>query len=394
MSKKKKIGIITYWESNDNYGQQLQCWALQQYLMSIGYSPFLIRVRIFSSRSRKSWIKYIIKNFVRWGKECLANIVIDMGGLQSAHISRFLVAKFGRDWTYRRFGTFQKKHIKSTRIYNSYAELVKSPPAADIYLAGSDQIWNADLSYDIWKITFLQFSKNDIKRIAYAPSMSMSEMDSHQDELFLRYIQSFSALSAREEKTVKKCINLGYDCELVLDPTLLLNDTDYYKLSSKEKVGNNVFIYSINYTDINEIPIEKIKQYAKEKKLDVIVTPSGGYVPASEMFEGVHYEYPTISQWLNLIANASLVITPSFHGVVFSILMHRPFIFTPLIGRYELGNKRIIDLLAKLNLLNCVWDGKTSFTEYVIRNINWDRIDLLIHEMKRSSKDFLYKALK
>lgn len=40
-----RIGIITYWESNDNYGQQLQCWALQQYLRNLGHAPFLIRFK-------------------------------------------------------------------------------------------------------------------------------------------------------------------------------------------------------------------------------------------------------------------------------------------------------------------------------------------------------------
>lgn len=43
MTKKKKIGIMTFWESNDNYGQQLQCWALQQVLIQMGCDPFLIR---------------------------------------------------------------------------------------------------------------------------------------------------------------------------------------------------------------------------------------------------------------------------------------------------------------------------------------------------------------
>ena len=38
-----RIGIVTFWQSGDNYGQQLQCWALQRYLKGIGHEPFLIR---------------------------------------------------------------------------------------------------------------------------------------------------------------------------------------------------------------------------------------------------------------------------------------------------------------------------------------------------------------
>ena len=38
-----KIGIITFWQSNDNYGQALQCFALQKQLISMGHTPFLIK---------------------------------------------------------------------------------------------------------------------------------------------------------------------------------------------------------------------------------------------------------------------------------------------------------------------------------------------------------------
>ena len=38
-----KIGIITFWQSNDNYGQVLQCFALQQQLIKLGHKPFLIK---------------------------------------------------------------------------------------------------------------------------------------------------------------------------------------------------------------------------------------------------------------------------------------------------------------------------------------------------------------
>ena len=41
--KQKKVGIMTFWQSKDNYGQLLQHYALQFFLTKIGYDPFLIR---------------------------------------------------------------------------------------------------------------------------------------------------------------------------------------------------------------------------------------------------------------------------------------------------------------------------------------------------------------
>ena len=36
------IGIITYWTSDNNYGQILQAYALQKYLRNQGHTAYLI----------------------------------------------------------------------------------------------------------------------------------------------------------------------------------------------------------------------------------------------------------------------------------------------------------------------------------------------------------------
>ena len=390
MTKKKKIGIVTYWESYDNYGQQLQCWALQRYLISMGHSPFLIRVRMFSLQSRKSWLKYSIKSILRWIKKIFANILIDLGGLQSAKISRILVAKLGKDWVYRRFEVFQRKFIKSTHIYNSYSELTQSPPAANVYIAGSDQIWNADLPYNIWKITFLQFGNSNIKRIAYAPSMSMSNMDVKQKELFAKYLQSFSALSAREEKTVKKCNEFGYSCDLVLDPSLLLSRKYYDAIAKSIHKNPYIFIYSINYETADEIPpIDELRIITNNPSCNVIVTTGGGYIKNDELLtvEAI-YDYATIPEWLGNIRNAELIVTPSFHGIVFAIIFHRNFIFTPLQSRYAKGNDRVLDLLKHLEINGHIWGN-----ENIVSPIDWKRVDDLLDDMKKRSSIYLHDAI-
>ena len=59
-----KIGIITFWESTDNYGQVLQAYALQKVLKDLGHEPFQIRYSLKASQSQKhqsSIFKKIIK---------------------------------------------------------------------------------------------------------------------------------------------------------------------------------------------------------------------------------------------------------------------------------------------------------------------------------------------
>ena len=390
MHRKKRIGVVTYWESLDNYGQQLQCWALQQFLLSIGHSPFLIRVRMFMPYSQGYGLKYIIKRFIRWIKDGVCNIIINIGGLHLAFISNRLVNIFGKDWVYRRFNVFQKKCIKSTRIFNNSADLLKFPPLADVYIAGSDQIWNADLTDEIWKITFLQFGDKNIKRVAYAPSMSMNNLDSDQERVFSQYLQSFSSLSAREQKTVERCINLGYNCELVLDPTLLISRNYYDQIVRSKYTKPYIFMYTINYENANEIPkISELESLISSKLCDVIVTTGGGYIKNEEIIKGdVKYDYATIPEWIGNIKDAELVVTPSFHGIVFSILFHRNFIFTPLSGHFSVGNERVFDLLERLEIKGHVWGE-----ENLMSHISWKHVDDIIESMRNKSSLYLQNSI-
>ena len=38
-----KIGVLTFCSTEDNYGQVLQCYALQFYLNSMGHETYLIK---------------------------------------------------------------------------------------------------------------------------------------------------------------------------------------------------------------------------------------------------------------------------------------------------------------------------------------------------------------
>ena len=390
MNVKKKIGIITFWESNDNYGQQLQCWALQQYLLSIGHSPFLIRVRMFTQVRKKSIVKYALKQIIYIVKETIARTIISCSGFNWNLTKRLVLSLFGKDLAYRRFDDFKRKYIRKSRVFNNYEELKNHPPKADVLIAGSDQIWNADLSEDIWKMTFLQFGDEKAQRIAYAPSMSMNKLSSEQEKLFAQYLHSFDALSAREKLTVEKCKNIGFNCELVLDPTLLITAHDYEKITCNTHSHPYVFIYSINYETTNDIPpLHLLKEIANKDECHIVVTTGGGYIKNEELLNDVIYDYATIQGWIGNIRNAELVVTPSFHGIVFAILFHRNFIFTPLHGRFSKGNERVYDLLKSLDISGHIWGEENLYS-----TINWENVEKRLSIMRDNSKKYLIKSIK
>jgi hypothetical protein len=112
------------------------------------------------------------------------------------------------------------------------------------------------------------------------------------------------------------------------------------------------------------------------------------------LFDGVEYSYASIPKWIQHIAMAELVVTPSFHGIIFSILFHRPFIYTPIKGKHESSNVRVLDLLEELNLNERIWrDNGLSLKAFVDKRIDWEGVDYRLKELRESSENYLEKAL-
>lgn len=392
MNSKKKIGIITYWESNDNYGQQLQCWALQHYLCEHGYYAFLIR----QYGNPSQWVKPTkkgIKRIKQWIKDSIAWFLYTTNlAYKPSVYSRFSFF-LDKDICLRQFPRFRKRNLKMTTIYDSPEKLIQNPPQADIYITGSDQIWNYVLAEEPLKNYFLQFVNNGAKCIAYAPSIGRATLPEEIAEKYKVYLQRFSAISVREKGAISLIAKLGYKVEHVLDPTMMLNAEDYRYISNSAKGKSCVFIYSMNYSSADDVPFDDIKQFATKRNLPIVVTPGSGFVPARELFDGVEYSYATIPQWIQHIAHAELVVTASFHGIVFAILFHRPFVFTPIIGERADRNGRILDLLGDLDLNHRIMKDKSMFNEIVLSEINWEQVDSRLMGLRKKSLDYLLTAI-
>lgn len=384
----KKIGIITYWESTDNYGQVLQCYALQQYLRKQGYKPFLIRFKRWQPTTKKlsKQIKQKIKHILR---ELLYTTQLANNEIIYNKLEKML--NLDKNVILRKFPQFKKKHLSlSNRVYSDFNSLKKSPPKADIYITGSDQVWNYDLTADELKAFFLQFGPTNISRIAYAPSIGHTSIPADILYEMKNYLSTFDAISVREKSAVDIIQSVGCKVEHVVDPTLLLGQDDYEKLIRDANVSAvpSVFIYSLNYGSTDDLPWVEVQQYAKEKQLPIVATPSCGYLTARELFDNVSYLYATIPQWLEQIRKSELVVTASFHGVVFAILMHRPFIFTPLKGKYATSNVRALSLLEALNLQQCIYNER-----FCIPTINWTEVDNGLTILRKQSLNFIKNSI-
>lgn len=383
-----KIGVITFWQGKDNYGQLLQCWALQQYLRKQGHEPFLIRYDFVGNVRRPSLKRFLKLFFIYPIFLKIASIVNQNRNEKLRHYNDLKNKE-------RKFCDFFKENITvSDIIYSDYSALRKTPPLADCYITGSDQVWAQKLDYEDNKAFFLAFGNKSIKRIAYAPSFAMKNYPRKLLPLLKRELVTFDSISVRESDGCKICAAIGIKATKVLDPTLLLEKKDYCQLLRQEtSFQKYVYVYSLNIASANEIRWNELQSYIKRNKNHVIATPASGYISGRELFGSIEYSYATIQDWLSNIYYAELVVTTSFHGIVFCILLEKPFIYIPLKGKYSKGNNRVLELLEDLDLNDRILNDDSTYESIAQQSIDWRLVNLKLVKKREDSFLFLKCAL-
>lgn len=383
-----RIGIITYWSSSDNYGQQLQCFALQKYLKGLGHDAYLIKYMPISSVPLWRRIVRSIKYRLLVSSEQKEN---DKKNAEISSTNELLNAK-------RNFVGFRNNYIDSTDIvYNSIHELRANPPKADVYICGSDQVWNNRLEDENTAGWFLDFGSPKTRRLSYAASIGR-DIDSKEYESFSKYLKRFDAISVREQKANDLCHHLGFEKSIVsIDPTLLLKSSDYNVLNNGIKKGGSskpyAFVYLLNIRNSDEVYWDEFHKMIQENDLSVRVVASSGYLPAQDFLPGYQNEQATIPEWLSLIKHSEFVITTSFHGVVFCLLNHKPFYAVLLNNEFSKGNDRIISLLKTVGLEKRIVSSASDINSIKFVEINWDNVDEKLSKLRKESIDFLNKEL-
>ena len=367
-----RIGVITFSQTKDNYGQILQCFAMQQYLKKLGHHPFLIQYQPPVSAKASFKISRLFKYLTNIG-----------GYLKWYYYNKQLqkqknAYESSTRSVDRKFSKFLSENIDLTPLFTK-EELISNPPLADAYISGSDQIWKND---DIY---YLSFAPKSAKRVAYAPSFGGEiSFPSPVEEMIKRELKSFTFLGIREESGVQLCHRLGFkEAVKVIDPTLLLEQNDYDKIKTHTTEKNYIFVYLLgNPTDCS---IEDIQGYAKSLGKKVI------YVCSQGRYDTYEKTYATIGEWLGYLSSADLVISNSFHCIAFSLIYNKQFVALPLSKGYEKMNVRINDLLGKIGMLERIWDH--NLAEICNKNIKFDKFQKYIEDERNKSKNYLMSSL-
>lgn len=353
-----KIGTITFWDSEENYGQILQCFALVRFLNNLGHNAVLVKNK-----------KCIVKGSILHKLFTLIDVISDWSFYSNLFKKKIEVTNIANRSTNidRRFSDFKKRYIPSTDKIYEYDELLASDDIYDAYICGSDQIWS-----DLSPLMFLQFTKKS-KRISYAASFGGCKFTNRLDKRTLyKYLKSFDYVSVRESEGLDICNNFGITCDLVPDPTLLIDENVYSKIASNNNKYSNEERYILLYLLGNEIDFEvkDVFMYADQLGYKVV------YVASQGKRDEYNKENPSIEEWLWLYKHAEVIITNSFHGTVFSLIFHKKFLTILLKGEHSRMNNRIKELLNKYNLNDRIFDGLLTKVETPISYEVFEKVNL------------------
>lgn len=371
-----KIGIVTFWTGIDNYGQILQAYALQRFLRNKGHNAFVIRYNNVVYRGFNWWLKLPFK-IARRIYLILFNK--DLLNLQFRFKEQKRLSEEENRKHPRNFSLFKERYIHfSEKIYDQKS-IMLDPPKADVYIAGSDQIWSG-----LDPVYYLQFTPLLSKRIAYAPSFGGINLNNTKKKILKRYLESFSVLGIREKEGVELCRSLGReDSFLAIDPTLLLSKEDYSGISVANS-DNSEYLFLYLLGNEMDFDVSNIYTWAKSRNLEIKYVASQGQVDSYEKI------YPNIDEWLGIIQNAKYVVTNSFHGTVFSLIMNKKFLVIPLSGAFSRMNGRVVDLLTELNLNNRLYSDDLNV---LLQNIDFCTINKIMEEKREQMSSMFDKWL-
>ena len=367
----KTIGIITMHKVL-NYGSALQAWATQEYLIKIGYQATLIDY-IYPNKSHlKSKVSIWLK-IVRFIKN--------------------LKEGFPLKKKKKRFEAFWDKNYHLSQMYETKERLHSTPPIYDVYLVGSDQVWNYDYIKDDTSF-FLSFVKHG-EKMSYASSFSKNRLTDEYKQKLKILLKDFKALSVRESNGVKIVNELFPDkCHLSLDPTLLLNKEDYTPLIEQSQIIIKepfILVYILNYA-FNPYPYATkfIEKAAQDTGIKVVCLDfsSRQNLKVKNMMHLHDSVGPCEFLWL--FANASLIITTSFHGTAFAINFGKPFY--SIINDDNSGDDRMKSLIEQCDATNRMI-RKNEKIPTISTDLEIDYIQKKLHQLKENSYNYLKKHI-
>lgn len=388
--QKTKVGIITIYYRSFNYGGLLQSYALTEFINKktklqaeqISYAAIPAKKTIF-----EKWD--LVKGFSI--KALLGKVLIKLDILWRIILKPNISKKFTK--REQLCDNFRNMVPHSAEVKEN--DLKALNKKYDVFISGSDQVWNPNTFYSPY---FLDFVADNKKKIAFAVSMGVNALSVHQEKNLLPLINRFDLISVREKKAkqiLEKCMP-GMEIKVVLDPVLLL-DTSEWNQIAKTLIKDRKYIYAY-FLGERQRNIRLAKKTAQILNLPIATVP---YI--YRRYNGFDHKFGDIRlydagpcEFLGLIKDAEFILTDSFHAAVFSVIFQKPFFVydRDLENDTNSMNSRLIDFLEELGLEDRRITREKQLTESKAKElIDYQKVYSILQEKRKYTMDFLFHAL-
>lgn len=376
----KTVGIATIHGIN-NFGSLLQTYATQCIIERLGYQPTIINYRYpnkYHIKKNKLHNPYATYKAPFWMR------------LRGALYYQLLSVKVNREKS-NLFKKEQKALLSLTEQYEDQETLRNTPPKFDIYLTGSDQVWNPRYMYE--DCTYMLSFIHNVPKIAFSASFGTTKLDDQHKCIYRPLLEEYRSISLREQSGVGMVKDIcGKEAECTCDPTLLLNGEEWSHVFNDKPIikGEYILCYVLTYT-ANPYPyatsfIKHIQKHLKKKLVMLDET-------------GLYWMDPTCKSFqcygpreiINLFQNASFIISSSFHGAAFSINFKKNFYSLFPKGVKDERQESLLRIVGAEDRFICIGDPLPDPSTFEIKD--WDGIYAKLNEYRQKSISYLSKAL-
>lgn len=355
-----KVAIITMHAAR-NYGAVLQTYALQKFLQDKGAQVEIIDYR----RKNQELVGYLFNVNTKFKNSKFMSVLFILKSFIPKLCTSCLFSKF-----------LKRKINLSSKVGET--DNIRDKINADVYCTGSDQVWNplANSGFDP-----MFFLRGTFPKVSYAASIGLHNLELQYHVQMREYLESYKAISIREQSSLAILKNLGIKGECVLDPSLLLTNNDWDKFATLcNRVPKK---YLLVYYFGNTASIMKIADKIAKDKGFKIVRISVGFENYKE--DDVVLRYLTPEEFVGVFSKASFVLTNSFHGTAFSINYSVNFLTYPTTEH----NARFDSILDLFNLqsrnIRLLHDPVYASHE----SIDWNRVNQILEEKRILSYQFI-----
>ena len=351
-----KVLLITLHSQNNNFGSVLQAHSLYSYLTEMGLDVTVLDYRPYYSngmRDIKSALKMALANTLFFPQYILRSL---------------------------RFSKLINTAKLTNKRYRKYTELETAAQGFDVFMVGSDQVWNPRYLCGKDPAYYLSFTDSPNK-ISYASSIGTSSLSETEISDLIQKTLQFKSISLRENESVLMLHKHGDDRpKYVLDP-VFLHDIEFYRnLQSKTSETGYILAYIMQKDPFIAEVTETIAKRLNKKIIQI-----GGFAPKCK-----YDKYPRSAgpaEFLAFVDGADFIVTSSFHGTAFSHIYHKQFAVVLPKG----NTMRIRDILETAGTEDRIIKSIDDIS-IIDKQIDYEAVDIKLNSMRKQSFDFLKQS--